>query len=69
MKLEGLTLEENQEIEEDQVSGEDENIYLPDLFECIHASASNKDIHFVYLPESLHFNDLLYTNIYTYTHI
>ena len=46
MKLENLTLEENNEIEknpvvEEEVSMSDEDIYLPDLFECTSTLSNN----------------------------
>ena len=38
------------------MSIDDENIYLPDLFECTHAFISNKDNIFSYFPESISSN-------------
>lgn len=60
MKLESLTLGEDEKPEEDLIAGEevsidDEDIYFPDLFECTSALSNNKDISFAYLSESFPF--------------
>ena len=63
IKLESLTLKGDEEPEktlvaEEEVSVDDEDIYLPDLFECTPVFISNKDNNFAYLPESLKSYDL-----------
>ena len=60
MKLGSLTIEEEKKlgkapVVEEEVSMSDEDIYLPDLFECTSALSNNKDISFAYLPESFSF--------------
>ena len=65
MKLETLTFDEEKKpekdpLEEEEIPVDDEDIYLPDLFECNPSIIGNKDNNFVYLPESFppHLHDL-----------
>ena len=60
MKLESLTLEKDEKpkensVAEEEVSIDDEYIYLPDLFDRTYALSNNKDIYFSYLSESFSF--------------